>query len=199
QPRQQGFICTISSWGSLAPIFGVAYSVGKAACDRLAAEMARELKPHGITSLSLWPGIVGTEHISQIFDESQQELDSGQGLEFQQGLPNTTTVDRPSTAMIRDRYNWETPLLTGRVIAALAADPNLMRRSGRVNIVAELAKTYGVVDDKGNVPASLRSLRFLLPSAIPALQTHAHWIPDLRLPWWLMLLAALPSPKATNG
>jgi len=35
--------------------------------------------------------------------------------------------------------NWQTPLLTGRGIAVLAADPDLLRRSGTVGIVAELA------------------------------------------------------------
>ncbi len=54
--RKKGLICTISSWGGLSYIFGVAYGVGKSACDRLAADMAVELKPDNITSLSVWPG-----------------------------------------------------------------------------------------------------------------------------------------------
>lgn len=37
------------------------YGVGKAASDQMAADMAIELKPHNITSLSICPGIVGTE------------------------------------------------------------------------------------------------------------------------------------------
>ena len=196
-PRQQGLICTISSWGSLSPIFGVAYGAGKSACDRLAAEMARELKPHGVTSLSLWPGIVGTEHISQIFDEAQRD---------QNATPPTNSSNReqsradPTSAGItRDRYNWETPLLTGRVIAALAADSDVIRRAGRVNIVAEVAKTYGVVDEGGTRPASLRSLRFVVPYAIPPLQSSARWIPDIRIPWWLMLITSLTAPKVARN
>jgi NAD(P)-dependent dehydrogenase (short-subunit alcohol dehydrogenase family) len=51
--RKQGLIVTISSWGGLAPIFGVAYGTGKSACDRLAAEMAVELKPFNVASISL--------------------------------------------------------------------------------------------------------------------------------------------------
>jgi NAD(P)-dependent dehydrogenase (short-subunit alcohol dehydrogenase family) len=68
-PRRQGLICTLSSWGGLSYIFGVPYGVGKAACDRMAADMAVELKPHGVTSLSIWPGIVGTELMTQFADE----------------------------------------------------------------------------------------------------------------------------------
>lgn len=197
-PRQQGFICTISSWGSLSPIFGVAYGAGKSACDRLAAEMARELQPHGITSLSLWPGIVGTEHITQVFKEAQQGKIEGGNANIQTPSTQTPSAQTPSMAMIRDQYNWETPLFTGRVLAALAADPQLSKRAGRVNIVAELAHTYGIVDEVGQRPASLRSLRFILPYAISALQPYAQWIPDLCVPWWLLLLTALSSPKVAH-
>lgn len=47
----------------------------------------------------------------------------------------------------------------GRVIVALATDPNLLRRSGGTFIGAELALEYGVTDVNGNVPPSLRAQR----------------------------------------
>ena len=177
-PRKQGLICTISSWGSLSYIFGVAYGTGKSACDRLAADMAVELKPYNVTSLSLWPGIVGTEYFNQFAAE----------------MAASDSPDR-STAAISDGYNWETPLLTGRVIAALAADPKVHQRTGRVQIVAELAQGYGLVDREGNRPASLRSLRFLLPQVWPQLRRAPWLVPDIRVPWGLLLLWALRSPK----
>lgn len=176
--RQRGLICTISSWGGLFPLFNAAYGAGKAACDRLAAEMAAELRPHGVTSLSLWPGIVGTEHIRELAAESRE---SGSG-------------DR-ALRSLASQANWETPRLTGRVIAALAADAELLHRSGTVGVVAELAATYGVVDAEGQRPASLRSLRAVLPLVVPSLASRAGWIPDLRIPWWLLLLAARSAPK----
>lgn len=176
--RQRGLICTISSWGSLFPIFNVAYGVGKTACDRLAAEMAAELRPHGVTSLSLWPGIVGTEHIRELAEEGR----------------TTGATDR-ALRSLASQTNWETPLLTGRVIAALAADPNRLRRSGTVGIVAELASSYGVVDAEGGRPASLRSFRAALPVVVPSLASWGEWIPDLRVPWWLLLLTARSSPR----
>jgi NAD(P)-dependent dehydrogenase (short-subunit alcohol dehydrogenase family) len=176
--RQRGLICTISSWGGLFPLFNVAYAVGKSACDRLAAEMAAELRPHGVASLSLWPGIVGTEHIRELAEESRQ---SG-------------SMDR-ALRSLASQTNWETPLLSGRVIAALAADRDLLRRSGTVGIVAELAARYGVVDAQGDRPASLRSLRAVLPVVVPSLASRSGWIPDLRIPWWLLLLTARPAPR----
>ena len=171
-PREQGLICTISSWGGLMPIFGVAYGSGKAACDRMAADMALDLRPHQVTSLSLWPGIVATEHMSQLVED----------------MPSQQTP-------FANRYNWETPLLTGRVIAALAADSQVIKRTGRVQIVAELARHYGLADKDGQQPASLRSLKFLLPNSVPALQSKSWLIPDIRVPWWMLVLGRLRAPK----
>jgi 3,4-dihydroxy-2-butanone 4-phosphate synthase len=47
----------------------------------------------------------------------------------------------------------------GRVIVALAKDPNILRRSGGTFIAAELAREYGVTDIDGKVPPSLRAER----------------------------------------
>lgn len=176
--RGRGLICTISSWGGLAPIFGVAYGVGKSACDRLAADMAADLRPHGVASIALWPGVVGTEHIR----------------EFVREQADAASPD-PAMAGMASHFNWETPLFTGRVIAALAADPQVMRRTGKVQIVAELAAAYGLVQEDGTRPVTMRSLRFLLPFLVPRLQSVARWLPDLRIPWWLMLLTALSAPR----
>ncbi|MDJ0796124.1 MAG: SDR family NAD(P)-dependent oxidoreductase [Calothrix sp. MO_167.B12] len=184
--RRQGLICTISSWGGLSYIFGAAYGAGKAACDRLAADMAVELKPYNVTSISLWPGIVGTEHISQMVSEMEDKNDTDEKA----GLIS----DAPKEPL-RDRYNWETPLLTGRVIAKLAAETNIIRRTGKVQIVAEVAQKYGLVDQDGNLPVSLRSLRFILPLAIPALRKYSWLIPNIKMPWSLLQLVALSSPK----
>jgi NAD(P)-dependent dehydrogenase (short-subunit alcohol dehydrogenase family) len=176
--RKQGLIVTISSWGGLAPIFGVAYGTGKSACDRLAAEMAVELKPFNVASISLWPGIVGTEQFHQLADENLEGTESNLGV-----------------AAIADKFNWETPLFVGRVIAALCNDPDLMKRTGKVQIGAELAVHYGIVDEYQQRPVSLRSLRFLLAQGLPTLKNKAKFIPDLPVPWWLILLSMLQSPK----
>jgi dehydrogenase/reductase SDR family member 1 len=56
-----------------------------------------------------------------------------------------------------DEPNRETPLFVGRVVAALAADPDVMRHSGRWLVGAEVAADYGVVDEHGHLPASNRS------------------------------------------
>ena len=168
-----GIICTISSWGGMSYIFGAAYGAGKSACDRLAADMAVELKPDNIASVSIWPGIVGTE---QIIDFAEQ-------------------TDENEDRTWADGYNWETPLLTGRAIAALAGDPNVMKDTGKVKIVAELAEKYRLVDKDGNRPVSLRSLKFLLPFSVRGLRKYVWLIPNFKLPWFLLLWGILRSPK----
>jgi hypothetical protein len=70
-----------------------------------------------------------------------------------------------------------------------------MRYTGKVQIVAELAQRYNLTDQDGNRPASLRSLRFLLPSVIPALKQYLWLIPDFKIPWFILLWGLLPSPK----
>ncbi len=169
--RRQGLICTLSSWGGMSYIFGLAYGVGKSACDRLAADLAVELKPYNVASISVWPGIVGTEHISNFAKEGE------------------------ASSVLADGYNWETTLLTGRVIAALAAEPEIMKYTGQVGIIAELARYYRLVDRDGNLPVSLRSLKFILPFAVPALKKYTWLIPDLKIPWFILLSTALQSPK----
>ncbi len=176
--RKQGLICTISSWGGMSYIFGAAYGAGKAACDRLAADMAVELKPYNVTSLSIWPGIVGTEHISSL------------ALQMGEDKPGNQ-----QSRVISQGFNWETPLLTGRVIAALAADPTVMRFTGRVRVVAELADHYGIIDKDGLRPVSLRSLRFIAPMLWPPLIKYASLIPNINIPWFLLLWGTLQSPK----
>jgi NAD(P)-dependent dehydrogenase (short-subunit alcohol dehydrogenase family) len=173
--RKQGVIFTISSWGGISYIFNVPYGVGKSACDRLAADLAKELKEYNVASIALYPGIVGTEEITLMASEQSRN--------------NTTS------SVFADGYNWETPLLTGRVIAALASDSNLIKQTGKVKIVAEVAKKYQLVDENGKRPVSLRSLRFLLPMAIPFLRQYSWLIPELNIPWSVLLLTLLSSPK----
>ena len=51
------------------------------------------------------------------------------------------------------------PEYPGRVIAALATDPEVMKRSGGTFITAEVAQDYGVTDIDGKVIPSLRAER----------------------------------------
>ena len=51
------------------------YGVAKAATDKIAADMAHELAPHGVTVVSLYPGLVRTEAVvaAGVFDLRNSE------------------------------------------------------------------------------------------------------------------------------
>ncbi len=51
-----------------------------------------------------------------------------------------------------DLSSTETPEYLGRAIAALAADPNVLAKSGRQLTAGELAREYGFTDVDGSRP-----------------------------------------------
>jgi len=74
-PRRRGLIVNISSWAARKHMGNVIYGVSKAATDKMTRDMARELAPHSITAVSLYPGLVRTEAVlaSGWFDLSNSE------------------------------------------------------------------------------------------------------------------------------
>jgi dehydrogenase/reductase SDR family protein 1 len=125
-PQRRGLIVNISFWAAQKHLGNVVYGVAKAATDKMTADMAQELQPHGIAVVSLYPGLVRTEAVL--------EAAAGGWL---------------------DLSNSESPEFTGKVIAALAGDPGLMRRSGRVLVGAAVAEEFGLVDVDGRRPRPL--------------------------------------------
>ena len=63
--RKRGLIVNISFWAAQKHIANVAYGVSKAATDKMTADMAVELRPHGVTAVSLYPGLVRTEKVME--------------------------------------------------------------------------------------------------------------------------------------
>ena len=61
--NKQGLIVNISFYAGQTYISNVPYGVVKSAVDRLSEDMAYELKEYGITSISLYPGLVRTEGV----------------------------------------------------------------------------------------------------------------------------------------
>jgi NAD(P)-dependent dehydrogenase (short-subunit alcohol dehydrogenase family) len=136
-PQRSGLIVATSGYVGVTYTYGVIFGTCKSAVDRMARDMAVELKPHGVASLSLWLGLTFTER-------AERNLSRNPAM-------TTQTVTNPAVGS-----SVEFP---GRVIAALAADAELMRRSGGTYIAAELARDYGVTDVDGRLPPSLRAQR----------------------------------------
>jgi NAD(P)-dependent dehydrogenase (short-subunit alcohol dehydrogenase family) len=69
------------------------------------------------------------------------------------GLVRTEMVMR--NAQYFDMSNSESPEFIGRAVAHLAADPQVMGKSGEVLLAAQLALDYGFTDDDGSQPRPL--------------------------------------------
>ena len=69
------------------------------------------------------------------------------------GLVRTEKV--MEAAQWLDLSNSESPEFIGRAVAALAADPDLLRHSGKVLVAASLAREYGFTDIDGKTPRPL--------------------------------------------
>jgi hypothetical protein len=103
----------------------------------MARDMAIELKPHNVASISMWLGLTFTERATRNLQRNP--------------AMTSQTVTNPLVGS-----SVEFP---GRVIAALAKDPAIMQRTGGTYIAAELAQDYGVTDIDGTIPPSLRAQR----------------------------------------
>jgi dehydrogenase/reductase SDR family member 1 len=63
--QRSGLIVNVSFWAAQKYVGNVAYGVAKAATDKLTADMAHELRPHNVTVVSLYPGLVRTEAVME--------------------------------------------------------------------------------------------------------------------------------------
>jgi NAD(P)-dependent dehydrogenase (short-subunit alcohol dehydrogenase family) len=122
--QEEGLIVNISFWAAQKFMGNTLYGVAKAATDKMAADMAHELREHGVAVVSLYPGLVRTESVMR-------------------------------AAQFLDLSNSESPQFIGRAVAALAADPKVMEKSGQVLVAAALAQEYGFADVDGKRPRPL--------------------------------------------
>ncbi|KAM9789293.1 dehydrogenase/reductase SDR family member 1 [Neosynchiropus ocellatus] len=170
----RGLIVMVSSMGGLRYLFNVAYGVGKAACDRLAADMAVELKRRGVVSVSLWPGAVQTELVTQLIQSDKRETNM-------EGINKTS----------RDIFaNGETTELSGRCIVHLAQDKSLMSLTGKVLMTCDLALRYGFKDIDGRIVNDYTSLKYHL-TQVPYLSWLSPFVPSfIRVPRFVLTLAS---------
>lgn len=122
-PRRRGLIVNISSVGAVMPAFNVAYSVGKAGVDKLTQHAAQQLREHNVAVLSLWPQLTRTEAV--LAQAERWNLSA---------------------------YPSSSPQFTGRAVAALAADAQIMEKTGRSLVAAKLAQEYDFTDVDGSRP-----------------------------------------------
>jgi NAD(P)-dependent dehydrogenase (short-subunit alcohol dehydrogenase family) len=116
------------------------YDLAKTSVLRLAFTQSRELEPHGATAVALTPGWLRSELMLDAFGVTEDNW-------------RDALAAQPHFAIS------ESPRFVGRAVAALAADPDRHRWTGRSTSSGELAREYGFTDLDGTQP-DLNSGRF---------------------------------------
>jgi NAD(P)-dependent dehydrogenase (short-subunit alcohol dehydrogenase family) len=126
----RGLIVNTGHYGAVSYYQNPAYGAQKAGADKMAADMAKELRPYNVGAVSIWMG----------------------GLDTERARAYLSTLPEDK----RPKQKRESPQFTGRVIAALYGLESMMALSGRALIGAEIGATLGVIDIDGSQPLSDR-------------------------------------------
>jgi NAD(P)-dependent dehydrogenase (short-subunit alcohol dehydrogenase family) len=116
---------------------GFLHDLVKSTVMRLALVMSEELRKDRIAAVSVTPGFLRSETMLEHFGVTEENW-------------------RDAAAKDPHFIASETPLFLGRGVAALAADPKVLRWSGEATSSGELARHYGVTDADGSRPDWVR-------------------------------------------
>ena len=132
--KRRGLIVEVTEGDTVFGGGGNALSdVVKSSLKGFAARMAGELRTHRVTAVSITPGFLRSESMLGHFGVTEENWRDG-------GKKDPNFLES------------ESPLFVGRAVAALAADPKVLERSGDVLCSWELARLYGFTDYDGRRP-----------------------------------------------
>lgn len=131
--RGSGLVVEITDGDSLRYRGSLFYDLAKTSAIRIASALAYELRPHGVAALAVTPGFLRSEAMLEGF-----------------GVTEANWRD----AVAKDPFfaESETPLYVGRAVAALAADPQVWKKSGGAYASWTLSDEYGFTDADGRRP-----------------------------------------------
>ena len=131
--RRRGLIVEVGDGDTLGYRGTLFYDLVKTMVTRFAWVMAEELHPHGVAALALTPGFTRTETILEHFGVTEANWRDG-------GARDASFLAS------------ESPFYVGRAVAALAADPRVLDKSGGLHSSWALAREYGFTDLDGSRP-----------------------------------------------
>ncbi|MFC9354235.1 SDR family oxidoreductase [Arthrobacter sp. NPDC057013] len=126
------------------------YDLAKSAVLRLAFSQSEELKQFGCTAVALTPGWMRSEMMLEHYGVTEANW-------------REAAATNPHFAAIS-----ESPRFVGRAVAALAADPDVHRRTGGSFSSGGLAQEYGFTDVDGSRPDCWRYLAEVQEAGLPA-------------------------------
>lgn len=116
------------------------YDLAKYAVQRLAIGQAVELRPYGVAVVCVTPGFLRSEAVLEHLGVTEEDW-------RERARHDATFV-----------YS-ETPRYLGRGVAALATDPDVMKKTGQLFASWDLAEEYDFTDLTGDRPNWLRGTR----------------------------------------
>src|SRR6266446_5280494 len=140
--RPRGIIFEITDGDAFYYRGNLFYDLVKISVIRLAFAMARELRKRDIVSVALTPGFLRSERVLEHFGVSESNWNEAGNKNVNQNSPDQN--DAPADFMVS-----ESPRYVGRAVVALAADPKVKEKNGRVFSSWALAREYGFTDLDG--------------------------------------------------
>jgi NAD(P)-dependent dehydrogenase (short-subunit alcohol dehydrogenase family) len=161
---RRGLVVEVTDGDTLAYRGQVLYDLIKTSVIRLAYALAEELRPHKVAALAISPGFLRSEAMLEHF-----------------GVTAATWRD----AIAKDRHfaASETPLFVGRAVAALAAEPSPMKRTGQVLSSWRVAREYKFTDEDGARPDWGRHFAKEIPArhwARTAMERSVTWLDQMK-------------------
>ena len=145
-----GLIVEVTDGNSFGYRGNLFYDLVKSSVIRLAFGMAYELRRRNVTAVAITPGFLRSEAMLEHFGVTEANWEDG-------------AKDDPNFAAS------ESPLFVGRAIAALAADSEMFKKSGRVLASWDLAEEYGFTDADGRRPHWGKHFEKTYGAKIPAM------------------------------
>jgi NAD(P)-dependent dehydrogenase (short-subunit alcohol dehydrogenase family) len=131
--RKHGLIVEVTESDILSAGGNPLAQTVKLALKGRALNMAAELRPHNVAAIAVTPGFLRSEAMLERFGVTEANWREG-------GKQDSNFLQS------------ETPMFVGRAVAALAADPQVLNRSGQLCASWELAHEYGFTDVDGRRP-----------------------------------------------
>lgn len=131
--RQKGLIIEITDGVDTRYRGNLYYSLAKTSVIHLAKAMAAELCPHHVTAVALTPGFLRSEAMLDHFGVTEANWKDA--------------VQKEPHFIVS-----ETPSYIGKAVVALAADPEVGRKSGQALSTWTLSEEYGFTDRNSTQP-----------------------------------------------
>lgn len=181
--QRRGLVVEITDGDSFGYRGMLGYDLVKMTVIRLAFNMAKDLRRTGVIALAVTPGFLRSEEMLENFGVTEANW-------------------REAVKKVPDFIASETPAFVGRAVAALAADPKVAAKAGRVFSSWGLSREFGFTDLDGSRPdwGEYFTRTYGRPYTVADEAVYATWqngLADIAFPDWPKLEGGEPGAPAS--